>query len=469
MPRSALTALASVLLLAGGACYQEDGTSPRNRKPLAKVLLTDAPFPYDWVASVNLYVVRIEANAEPDTSGGGEWVLITEPKKSFNLLALQQGTTAFVGEGELPAGQYHAIKMTIDTSLSSIVWSNGSEARVNWQNWSGTDEMPLYALVEYPVNVPTEGAEIVMDFDIGRSFLYDFFGTNEFTLIPQLRAINSAATGTIAGTVTSDYTGETRPIENANVTVYAGNPSQPSTWYAIATGRSDAVGQYKVAFVREGTYHVRIEQVDYPFLDPVITRNVQVTAGATTTVSASLPEAGSGGAYVRVSGPTSVGVGGTITLMAAVGDASGNPVPNPTVTWTSTDTAIAKVTGVSDTASVTGRQAGFATIYATSSGLSDSLTVEVVGDLAPVATVTVVPGNADLAVGDSAGFRADLRDEAGNLLYNRPVSWFGTDSSVFVVEGSFGPSAYIRTRTVGSAFLRATSEGKTGQATIAVH
>ena len=71
--------------------------------------------------------------------------------------------------------------------------------------------------------MPTDGADIVIDFDVGRSFLYNFRGTNEFTLAPQLRAINSAATGSIAGTVTSDYTGQTRPIVNANVTVCGGN------------------------------------------------------------------------------------------------------------------------------------------------------------------------------------------------------------------------------------------------------
>jgi len=110
------------MLLAGGGCYQDDAgpnAPSSSQKPFAKVLLTDAPFPYDSITSVNLYVVRIEASAQMDTAGS-TWVVFAEPRQAFDLLQLQQGTTALLGERQIPAGQYHAIRMTIDTSLSSI-------------------------------------------------------------------------------------------------------------------------------------------------------------------------------------------------------------------------------------------------------------------------------------------------------------------------------------------------------------
>jgi len=471
--RIILLAVVAVLLVAGG-CYKDDTpTVPTRGKPLAKILLTDAPFPYDSVTSVNVYVVRIEASTGTDTSGSGQWVLIDEPKKSFDLLQLQQGTTALIGQGELPAGQYQSIRVTIDTSLSSIVYAH-QKARVNWNNYSGSNEQPLYAVVDYPVDVPTEGAEIVIDFDVGRSFLFAFNGTKEFTFVPQIRAINSAATGSIRGTVTTPSIEGDQPVNNANVTVCDGYLTQPpSEACAVATGRSDAAGHYRVAFLRAGRYAVKFEQPDSPWLDPVIVRDVQVTRGETTAVSASLPPAGSSGnAYVRITGPTSVGVGGSITLHAAVGDANGNPVQNPSVTWTSSDAAIATVSGASDTASVTGRQPGPATITAMSGGASGTLTIQVVGSTAPVARVTIVPDSAKLVPGDSAYFRAELRDSAGVVLSDRAVSWLGTDSSVFVIQyqqGGAYPVSIIRARGVGSALLRATSEGKTGLATITVH
>src|SRR5438034_6974521 len=91
--------LAAVALVGLGGCYQDDSSGPPRGRPLVRVSLTDAPFPYDSVTSVNIYVVRIEASTQLDTSGGGNWVLITEPRKTFDLLGLQQGATAFVGEG----------------------------------------------------------------------------------------------------------------------------------------------------------------------------------------------------------------------------------------------------------------------------------------------------------------------------------------------------------------------------------
>src|SRR5438105_13055780 len=107
MSRQIIALVAGVALLTGmGACYKDDATGTVNHgKPVAKVLLTDAPFPFDSVASVTVYVVRIEASTATDTTGGGDWVVITEPRKASNLLTLQQCGTALVGEAELPAAQ----------------------------------------------------------------------------------------------------------------------------------------------------------------------------------------------------------------------------------------------------------------------------------------------------------------------------------------------------------------------------
>ena len=435
MTRFALPLLAAALLI-GAGCYKDDTTSPLNGKPRARVLLTDAPFPYDSVASVNVYVASIDASRDIDTTGGGAWVRVATPDNAFDLLTLQRGATAFLGEAELDPQQYRAIRMVIDADRSSIVYNNGAAPPVRWP-WPGSGAVTLYALVEEPLDLSTRaaaapgGAVIVIDFDVGRSFLYDYFGTREFTVLPWLRAVNSAATGTLAGTVKTDSGGRTQPVKNANITVCGSPACDPPNAYVVATGRSDDAGRYTVGFLRAGAYTVRVEQPDYPSL-------------------------------------TSVGVGGTISLRAAVGNASGNPVSNPAVSWTSSNTALAPVSGAGDTASVTGRRAGYVTITAASGQLFDTLGVQVVGSAAPVATVTVVPGSANLAVGDSVGFRAELRDSTGTLLTDRAVSWYATDSTVLDVY-PYGSQALVRPRGSGSVFLRATSEGKMGQATITVH
>src|SRR5947208_16855742 len=97
--RVALPVIAAVLLAGGSACYQDDSSNgPASRKPLAKVLLTDAPFPYDSVTSVNLYVVRLEASTQMDATGR-DWTVITERRGTFDLLPLQQVKAAMLGDG----------------------------------------------------------------------------------------------------------------------------------------------------------------------------------------------------------------------------------------------------------------------------------------------------------------------------------------------------------------------------------
>lgn len=88
--------------------------------------------------------------------------------------------------------------------------------------------------------------------------------------------------------------------------------------------------------------------------------------------------------------------------------------------------------------------------------------------LPPVATVTVVPESASIVVGDSAIFHAQIRDSAGTLLTGPSVSWLTADTATILVEHTSDTTATVRARVGGTAVLSATSEGKTGQATITV-
>lgn len=461
--------LLAAILATAGACYEDDSVGPTSQRPFARVLLTDAPFPYDSVTSVNVHIVSIEANASPDTSGGGEWVLLAAPDRAFDLLQLQRGETAVLGEGELDAAQYQALRMIVDADRSSVLWSGGIPADVSWP-YPGFGQIRLYSLVEAPLEVAGEDADIVIDFDVGRSFLYNLFGNRRFLVLPWLRAVNTAVTGTITGTVTAAAAGLSGPLSNANITVYKGNPAAAeNTWYVVATGRTDAQGVYRIAFVREGQYNVKLEHPLYPILAPTVVSGVTVARGEETTVSAALGGVGGGGSpYVGVSGPTAVGVGGSIALHAVVLDENGDPVTDPVVNWSSSDPTRASVTSGDDTAIVMGLGAGWVRITAESGGEVGWRDIEVIGDLEPVASVQVSPLSATLSVGDSTGFIAELRDAAGHVVTGRPVTWFSTNTPVASIEGAFGASVVVRAHTVGGATIRATSEGHVGEASVTV-
>ena len=119
----------------------------------------------------------------------------------------------------------------------------------------------------------------MLDFDVGRSFLFNFNGNYVFDFTPELRAINSAAAGAIAGTVTQGSGGTTSAVPNAQVSVFAPSPGQPdSIGYLEATGRSDSAGHYQVGFLPPGRYFVKIEQPFMPSLASVVIPSVDVRA-----------------------------------------------------------------------------------------------------------------------------------------------------------------------------------------------
>ena len=474
--------LATFLALSGSmgvACYKDDAAV----QPLAiaptRVFITDAPFPFDNVRSVNIYVTKIEANSKFDTTGqGAGWVTIATPNKSFDLLTLQQGDSAFVGQSAIEAGKYSTIRMTLDLDQSSIKLIGDTNAVIHWPG-TGHGEYQFYAGVQpQALAVTATGATIVIDFDVGNTFVYNA-GSNDFTVhLGALRAVNSASAGAIAGTVTKPAGGSSIPVPNADVSVYFGGILN----LPLATGRTDINGAFRVGFLPVGSYAVLVQQPDLPQFAAVTVTNVIVNAGATSNVSLLLPFADSGANYLAVGGPDSVTVFGSVVLNALVVD-SNQMLANPVVTWVSRNPGIATV--VPDTPAVvdsvafaiaSGINVGTAWIVATSGAVSDSVLMHVYNPPPPpagVATVTLMPaGYNNLVVNDSVYFVATLRDSSGNQVSGTLVWNFvnGQDSTVVDLYG-FGTQALIRARRTGSTIVRATEpiHGAHADGAITVH
>src|SRR5881628_3548696 len=86
----------------------------------------------------------------------------------------------------------------------------------------------------------------------------------------------------------------------------------------------------------------------------------------------------------------------------------------------------------------------------------------------PVASVTVSPPSQTVAVGDSAGFFADLRDAAGNPARDANVKWSVADPTLARIEGEFGQSVILRALRRGTTTVTARSHGKSGTAQLVV-
>ena len=165
-------------------------------------------------------------------------------------------------------------------------------------------------------------------------------------------------------------------------------------------------------------------------------------------------------ASVTVSPATaSVQVGGTLPLGDVTKDSAGNLLTGRTVSWMTSNGAVATV---SASGLVTALTAGSATITATSEGHSGTSTMTVTN--VPVARVIVTPAITSLLMGATLQLTATLTDALGNPLNGRVVTWSTSAPTVAAVGGT----GLVTGFGAGAVSITATSEGQSGSAALSV-
>ena len=106
-----------------------DTTSPAGTGVIS-LALTDAPFPFDSVKSVDAFVVRIDArqadadstaaDSHVDDANADGWTTLATPNRSIDLLALRNGKTQSLGEKSLANGSYRAFRLILDVTKSRV-------------------------------------------------------------------------------------------------------------------------------------------------------------------------------------------------------------------------------------------------------------------------------------------------------------------------------------------------------------
>jgi hypothetical protein len=267
----------AVLALAGCSTY-ETGPSGSEGDGKTAVFLTDAPFPFDRVRRVDIHIDEIALSPQADTSEGlPTWITVARPERTFNLLDLQNGTTALLGEADVPPGQYRAVRVAFDPDRSGMTDRDGGHPAIDWQ---AKGEAPsLFSMVEEPMAIDENGEDIVIDFDVGRSFLADS-STGGFLFIPFLRAITRAGSGGIEGNLVNAETGD--PIPLAAVSIHYAFDTTSAPGPLVATSRTNASGSFKASFLRPARYEVVPEDLERRITGP--SRRVEVKAGETAQV-----------------------------------------------------------------------------------------------------------------------------------------------------------------------------------------
>jgi uncharacterized protein YjdB len=151
-------------------------------------------------------------------------------------------------------------------------------------------------------------------------------------------------------------------------------------------------------------------------------------------------------------------LGDSVELSAIARDAEGMIMLGRKATWKSSNNSIANVDG---TGTLHSKAVGSTRITATVDGISASTDVTI--QRVPVASVAVAANASSLTVGQATKLTATLRDDSGNVLEGRVVTWQSSNPGIVVVNASGLATAV----GAGTATVRALSEGKVGSASIA--
>lgn len=219
------------------------------------------------------------------------------------------------------------------------------------------------------------------------------------------------------------------------------------------------------AYPSPGTYHIAAEVAipkkpgDTGIFDPNSFRAITVGPSDTDTNVASVT--------VTLDAST-IQVGGQTTARAVARNAAGQTLSVP-VSWTSTNTSVASVSGSGSAVSVSGLSSGTSSIRATAQNVTGNATITVTSDPlsnTTVASVTVTLDASAIQVGGQTTARAVARNSAGQTL-NVPFSWTSTNTSVASVSGS-GSAVSVSGLSGGTSSIRATAQTVMGSATINV-
>ena len=211
--RLALSAAPLAAAVLAAACADSGPTASATGR--LTVQLTDAPFPYDSVSRVDIFVVRADAKRDDadssaaaqdvgdDGKNRGGWVTIAEPKGAYEMTALRNGVVAPLGVASLPAGTYRAFRLIIDPAQSSVTLKNGTVLNGTSSPgivWPSAGRTGIKMRLAQPVTVPEakEGVApptFLIDFDLNESFVLrgNSLGQNGLLFKPGVKASVTAS------------------------------------------------------------------------------------------------------------------------------------------------------------------------------------------------------------------------------------------------------------------------------------
>lgn len=247
-------------------------------------------------------------------------------------------------------------------------------------------------------------------------------------------------------------------------------PGKTGTLVAVVRDGSGAVVKGDITWVAEYPGVANVDGKGIVTAKSPGTTRVIATSGAhadTARITVAKPSATGVPARLEVDpSPLVVQRGRSAELRAVAYDADGDLVGSIAVSWRSLNSGIASV---SDGGTVTGLVEGTTSVIASlsgasrpSGGLEDTIRVTV--SAPPVSGVVVTPKMLTLTAGGTGSLSATARDDRGNPLAGRKITWRSDNPGIVAVASN----GMVTGVSAGSARVIAASEGKADTAMVMV-
>lgn len=293
-----------ILVLAWTGCDQFASSGTVGSGGL-KLLITDKPFPFEFITSAVVTLTRVEVRqaepasqpaTQPDdedsgqddaTDDDGTFITVFEDAagKSFDLIDLRDGRTDLLADATLPVGTYTQMRLVVTGGEVTLTDGRTFPLTVPSGAQSG---IKLNFTFEVSAD---EQTVLLLDVDLSRAFtpipggkIDHVSSIRQFHFSPSvaMRLIKLLEAGAVSGTVTDE---SQQPLAGVSVTAIKDGEELTST-------ATLADGSYTLAGLATGTYRIEFSLSGY---EDVSVGDISVTAGQETAgVDAVLTQESSG-------------------------------------------------------------------------------------------------------------------------------------------------------------------------------
>ncbi|MEX2594273.1 MAG: DUF4382 domain-containing protein [Anditalea sp.] len=231
--------------------------------------VTDAPIDAEGVTGVYITFTGIEYQKD-----GGSWEIFEEFEGpvTINLLELQNGKTALLGDFNAGAGNYTGFRFLLDAESQG----NTSSTSGCYMTFEDGTEKPLFvpsgdqtgykAIADF--SVPVNGTvEVTADFDLRKS-VAKAGATGMYLLKPTIRTIVNNESGEIKGNISNTEEGKNYVVfayeEGTYTEEEASEPTKEAPRFpnAITSTGAKASGEFVVAFLAPKAHELIFVEFD---------------------------------------------------------------------------------------------------------------------------------------------------------------------------------------------------------------